>query len=188
MADSEPVAEQEAAESAVFGPMVEWTLQNPRTKETRTFTQTELMLEGETRLLGLVRRVAHLMRNSGITLEQLQALFAEDATLDWDLAMNLLDIASEQVPEIIAESAVIFCGVYPTDVDGKPDKDYDPTIRFMKQSLNFLRWTDMVRAFAAQNDYRRLARPFSRALAEGRSQMSAPPESGTKTGSPSSTS
>jgi hypothetical protein len=163
--------------TAVFPPTVEWTLRNPRTKETRTFEQSELTIEGEARLLALVQQTAQALSATAFPWDKLAALFDPAvAALDWTAGAEMLGMISTQLPDVVAEAAVIFLGIYADNEDGTRNGDYDDDKRFLRSALNFTRFVDLVKTFAQQNDYQRLSLPFGRALEAGARMM--PPQSG----------
>lgn len=153
--------------SAAFPEVVEWTLRNPRTKEERQYEQTELTIEGESRLVALVQRVAANLTAEGFPWERLSDVFDPNTPTDWNLATSMLGIVASEMPEAVAESTCLFLGIYPSLEDGTRNPDFEGEKRFIRGAMTFSRWVDMVQVFAKQNDYQRLVSPFGRALATG---------------------
>ena len=154
--------------SAVFPPAVELTLRNPRTQETRTFVQSELTIEGEARLLALVQQTAQGLSETAFPWDKLSIMFDPAVTgIDWPVAAEMLGIISTQLPDVVAEAATIFLSLYPQNEDGSRNPAYDVDKRFLRSSLNFARFYDLVITFTKQNDYMRLASPFAERLGRG---------------------
>jgi hypothetical protein len=154
--------------SAIIPPTVEVRLQHKRTKAWRTYEQTELAIEGEARLLGLIHHTGVALTASDFPWDLLGQLFSDaSASIDWQKAITLLGSVSIAAPNAVADSALIFFGIYPVNEDGTPNTAYDDHRAFIKGALTFTGWTGLVRTFTEQNDYQRLITPFAQALAAG---------------------
>lgn len=141
-----------------------WELRDPKTGETRTFEQTELSIEGEVRLVQLAGLTIKRLNEQGFPWEEVSRMFDDTQTLDWAKASEVLTLAIAEVPELAAESCSILFGLFPTDDNGIRNPQYDDDKKFIRKSVNFTRWIDILTLFTEQNDYKRLARPFSLAV------------------------
>lgn len=154
--------------SAVIPSTVEWTLQHKRTKEIRTYEQTELAIEGEARLVGLAQQVGARLSETDFPWDMLVDLFSDETKpLDWDKAIVALGSVADVAPNAVADSSLILFGVYLTRDDGTRNPDYEDQRTFLKGAVTFTQWTEILRTFAAQNDYQRLVGSFGRAMAAG---------------------
>jgi hypothetical protein len=153
--------------SATFPEVVEWTLRNKRTNEERRYEQTELTIEGEARLLGIVQKVAANLTAEGFPFDKLSTLFDVDRPIDWVLAAELLGMVSGELPDVVSDTTCLFFGILPTLEDGTRNPEFESERRFIRGAMTFSRWVDIVQVFASQNDYQRLAAPFGKALAMG---------------------
>lgn len=151
--------------SAVVPASVVWTLNSLRDPEQkpRTYAQRELAIEGESSLVSLVMRVGGALKEAGFDFDRLSSLF-DDGPTDWQLLMDVLTIATAVIPDVATSASLIFLGVYRTTADGKPNESYGDEATFLRGAVNVARLIDMVRIYAAQNDYRRALRPFAQAL------------------------
>jgi len=147
-----------AEDRGPIGPRVEWKLTHKRTGQERTFTQTELSIMGEARLLSWARHVGNLLKEKEFDWGALGSSL--DGDLDWNLILEVLGILAEEGPEQIVESTCILLGLYTTNEDGTPNTTFADDKAFLMGSVNFHIWVDMVRVFSEQNEYQRLARPF----------------------------
>lgn len=141
-----------------------WELRDTKTGEVRTFEQSELSIEGEVRLVQLAGSTINRLNERGFPWDKAAEMLDENANIDWSLASDMLMLALVDVPDIVAESTCILFGLYPVDESGVRNKDYDADKVFLKRSLNFARWIDILTVFTEQNDYQRLAKPFSLAV------------------------
>lgn len=152
--------------SAVVPASVVWTLNSLRDPEQkpRTYAQRELAIEGESALVGLVMRVGGALKEAGFDFDRLSTIF-DDGPTDWSLVVDVVSIASAVIPDVATEAALIFLGVYRTNLDGSPNAEqYESERTFLRGAINVARVIDLVRIYAAQNDYRRALRPFTQAL------------------------
>jgi len=140
-----------------------WELRD-KTGQIRTFEQTELSIEGEVRLVQLAGITVRRLNDQGFPWEEVAKVFDENNTIDWVAASDVLMLAIAEMPEIVSESTAILFGLYPVDDNGIRNKEYDTDKKFIRQALNFTRWVDILTVFTEQNDYQRLARPFSLAV------------------------
>jgi hypothetical protein len=171
--------------SAIFPGAVEHTLVNKRTGEQRQFVQTELSIEGEARLLALVRDIGARLTQSEFPWDLLADLFSDQtAPLDWDKALNLLGSVAEVAPDAVVESSLILFGIFPTNDDGTRNPEYEDARRFLLKAVTVTRWTDLIKVYIEQNEYQRMADNFGRALAAGAAQRR---PAGAPNGSPSAT-
>lgn len=145
-------------------PITTWQLRNVRTKESRAYDQSELSIEGEARLLTLVRDAGAKLNEDGFDWQALIDLFEPSKDMDWFGATKLLGVVAAQLPDVVAEAATIFLGVYPTNEDGSRNADFEGEKRFIKGAVKFTTFIDMVKTFAEQNDYQRLADPIGAIL------------------------
>ena len=152
--------------SPVFPPSVPVTLRNPRSEEVREYIQTELTIEGEARLLGLVHETAAKLNDAGFPWDQLGPLFDEREPMDWVMATDLLARVATVAPDAITDAVTIFLGIYPTNEDGSRNADYEDERRFIRSAVKFATFVDMVKTFAEQNDYQRLADPIGAILGQ----------------------
>jgi hypothetical protein len=143
---------------------VDWTLRNPRTKEVRHYEQNELTIEGEARLIGILRTAAVALREHAFTWPQLESLF-DEGPFQYDLALDLVGAVTSYAPDLLVDAALVFVGVFPTDENGQPNAEYEQHRTFVKGSLKIAMVVDMIRTFAAQNDIARMLAPFSSTLA-----------------------
>jgi hypothetical protein len=140
-----------------------WELRD-KSGQVRTFEQTELSIEGEVRIVQLAGQTIDRLNKAGFPWDEVAAIFAEEGQIDWARASDILMLVIAEVPEFVAESTCILFGLYPVDENGVRNKDYDADKKFIRQSLNFTRWVEILEVFTEQNDYKRLARPFSMAV------------------------
>lgn len=158
---------------AIPGPH-EWKLRNVRTDETRIFSQSELSIEGESRLLGLVKRTAEELNEDGFPWEAIGPLFEPGVDIDWMVASKLLGIIGDRMPDAFTELATILLGIYPTNEDDSKNPTFDSDRRFLKGSIKFALIVDMLKVFIEQNDYQRMADPIGAIIgATARSGMAA---------------
>lgn len=152
------------ADSPAFPDAVSWTFRNARSKEQRTYEQTELSLEGDARILGIGRHVLLQLNEGAVPWERLRSMFDEDAQLDWKLLLDVVGLTVEQAPTAVAEVVATLMGIFPTNEDGGRNPDYDGEVRFLRGALNISRVVDVLKVAATQNDYQRLLAPFSGTL------------------------
>lgn len=161
-------------ETSVGVPEVrQWTLRNKRSSETRQFEQSELTIEGETRLLAIVHEIVTSVDD--FPWEKIPPLFDEDRPIDWAVVIDLLGLVSKQLPDAIADVTCVFLGIYPTHEDGSADPEYDVTKRFIRGAIKLTDVVEMVRTFTQQNDYQRLADPIGAILGRAAAPRVAPP-------------
>lgn len=140
-----------------------WELRN-RAGETRTFEQAELSIEGEVRIIQLAGATVKRLNDQGFPWDEVARIFDETQQINWAQASDVLMLAIAEIPELVAESCAILFGLYPVDEKGVRNKDYDSDKLYIRQSVNFTRWIEILTVFTEQNDYQRLARPFSLAV------------------------
>lgn len=160
--------------SAALGATVEWRLYNPRRKETRTFEQGELSIEGEARLIGLARKFGTVLGEAGYTFGELGALMDGEGATDWPKALGLIEAVASFAPDLVADAVTVLFGIFPTNEDGTPAADYEDTRLFLRGAVNSAKVNDIFRAFIALNQYARLVGPFSATLAEAMDAYAAP--------------
>jgi len=148
-----------ADQQAPFGARVEWALTHKRSGETRTFVQTELPIEGEARMLGLVRQIGETLKDKAFDWERLGGML-DRGDLEWDFILQSIHLVEEEGPQFVVDSAAILLGVYPTNEDGSANQSYEADKAFIRGSINTDLWTRMLRTYADQNDYQRMVRPF----------------------------
>lgn len=149
----------------------EWTFTS-RDGESRTFQQQELTIDGEAALFGLIAgsvvelqkkdfpfdRVADLFPEEG---EDGEAVFGPDTL---SLASQMATVIATTAPHIIPKAAAILLGIFPTDEYGKPNKDYNETVAFLRKSIHAADAAEMFQTFVEQNDVQRLTVPFVTAV------------------------
>lgn len=128
---------------------------------TRTFEQNELKIDGEVRLVQLAGATIKRLTEAGFPWQDVTKVFAEDGSILWDKASDMLMLAVSEVPELVAESTMILFELHPKNEDGTRNKEYDTDKAFIRRAINMTRWIEIVMKFTEQNDYERLARPFS---------------------------
>lgn len=143
---------------------VDWALRNPRTKEVRHYEQTELTIEGEARLIGILRVAAITLRENQFTWPQLESIF-DDGPFQYDLALDVLGPLVSYAPDLLVDAALVFLGIYPTQENGTPNPAYEQERVFVKGSLKLAIVIEMIRTFVTQNDVARMLAPFSSTLA-----------------------
>ena len=157
-----------------FGPVVEWTLKH-RDGEERTYRQTELAIEGEARMLGLAHKAGSILKDRAFNFEDLVAM-VDDGQPRWKAILDAIGIIVEEAPGLIAEAALVLLGIYPTNLDGTPNREFDDHERFIRATVSSAKFFDMMRVFVTQNDYQRMAGPFWNRFQSGREpEMQAPP-------------
>lgn len=141
-----------------------WTLRNVKTQEVRTFEQSELTIDGEVRLIQLANETIRILNEKGFPWDEVGNVVAEDGTWDWPKVSELLTLVITEIPEFVAESTAILFSLSPFDDEGRRNRDYERDKLFIRNSISFPRWIEIVQKFTEQNDYERLARPFGLAL------------------------
>lgn len=177
--------------SAVYPGVVSVTLSKKRPPaaggqpERRTFIQTELTIDGEAQLLGLVSAVGAALSESNFPWDALAQLFSEGQNeIEWPKAIGMLGTVAGVLPNVVVDSTCIFFGIFEFDEHNARNAEWEADRAFLRASLTFTTWVDIVKTFAEQNDYQRLAGPFGQALAQGawlRTTPPAGPESETPT-------
>lgn len=158
---------------AGYPPRVTVEIVHKRTEEKRQYLQTELAIDGEAQLLGLVEQVGIVLSEREFPWETLAKLFDAEGQAALDArqlgpdVVKMLGAVVAAVPTAIKDSACIFLGIYQFDADGTRNPDWEREREFLGGALTFTAWVDLVRTFLAQNDYQRLAAPFGEALATG---------------------
>lgn len=143
-----------------------WELRNGRRRETRTYEQGEVAIEGEARLIGIARKVGVVLGEAGYTFGMLGEFFDENREVDWDKALALAEHVALYAPDLIAETVTVFLSIYPTNEDGTRNASYDDEVAFLRGAINTARFVDMARVFMATNEYAKLIGPFSQTLSE----------------------
>lgn len=156
-------------DSAVVPPIVEWRFVDVRASEARTFQQTELSIEGEARLISLASRVGEALRAVGYSWAQIGDVLDNGSV---DQMVSLVVDLAPAAPDLVTDAAMVMLGLFPTDVFGNPEPEYDADRLFIRHTINITRFADMVTVLMAQNDYQRLLRPFSRTLASAMGSLS----------------
>lgn len=142
-----------------------WEVRNKKTGEVRTFEQSELSIEGEVRIVQLAGKTIQKLSTTGFPWDELARVIGESGDIDWNKASDMLMMVITEVPEFVAESTAILFSLYPVDDNGKRNPEYDKDKVFLRQGINFTQWVEIIETFTLQNDYQRLARPFSMAAA-----------------------
>ena len=143
-------------------PSVEWKLvrRSGADSEERTYTQSELSIEGEARILGMGTKIGALLKEKDFDINRIANMIQSEGDLDWDAIFEAITLVTENAPALVAETALTFVSIFPTSDDGTPNREYDDHQKFMRGAINVSKFTQMVRVFVAQNDWERMARPF----------------------------
>lgn len=167
---------------------VEIVLRHPRRKETRTYTQTELALDGEARLIQLAAKAASVLAQGGYTLTDIWQMFEvgmeKPEDVEWGEATTLIEYIAAYAPALLAEATTVYLGIFPTDELGNPNPEYEDHLAFIRGSVRLATFVDMTRLFMRQNDYRRLLAPFSKTLADAAGSFGGASDSGEPEPSP----
>lgn len=153
-------------EQSVLSPDVHvWELALKKTREARTFYQSELTIDGEAALLGLVSRTILQLAERGIPISTIGTLM-DMATneVDWPKVTSLLSQASPILPQLGSEVAAILTGYYPIDEFGHPADDWKAAVAWMRGAISIPILVEMLQVFTEQNDYKRLSVPFATAV------------------------
>lgn len=155
--------------SVLQPPEREWSFRNKRRDEERAYLQQELTIDGEAALIGLVIRMAKLLSDVGFPFQKLADLITSDEKpqIDWAVAEDLLTTALVLVPRAGAEACAILFGYLPTTEMGRPNAEYVEQVNWLRQCLHLSDIVAVLDAFAAQNDWERLSRPFGMAMRKG---------------------
>lgn len=160
-----------AEQTGVITPEVrEWEFtakSGPAKGEARIFYQSELTIDGEFALLGLVTRAMATLAENDFPIADLGKLQAPDGQLDWEVAGRLASEAAPYVPSLASESSAILFGYFPTDHQNHRSPDYDEVVKFIRSGLTTTRWIDVLNVFSDQNDWKRMSAPFAGALRKG---------------------
>lgn len=142
-----------------------WELVNHAKQEARTYSQTELTIDGEVQLFQLVNRVIDRLNRTGFPWQEVTALFSDDVNepIDVAKAAGLLTLAMSELPEAAAECACIMFGIFPSDPGAGRNKSFDDDKAFIRSVLKTAQLVDIIQTFVEQNDWERLTRPFARA-------------------------
>ncbi len=140
-----------------------WSLRD-KTGTTRTFEQSELTIDGEVRLFQLSASTIQHLNKANFPWDEATKIVDEYGEWDWIKAAELLTLAVSELPELVSESVCIFFGLAPFNEDGSRNTTYESDKLFVRRSISFTRWVDILQVFIEQNDYNRLARPFGSAL------------------------
>lgn len=136
-------------------------------KETRHFVQQELTIDGEMQLFGLISEAIPRLTKAGFPFDKLGALFPDDMTgygpETLKVVAEMATSVSAAAPDLLSRAAAICLGIFPKDIDGKPNRDYDEQVAFIRGSLHVADVVEMTETFIEQNDIERLKGPFERA-------------------------
>lgn len=165
-------------------PMVsEVVLRNGRTRAIRTFEQSELSIEGEARLVGIARKIADVLAQTGYSWSQLTDVFTNEEFTDYQIVWDVVEKVGEYAPDLVADIGTILFAIYPTDENGVPNAAFEEDRTFLRGALNIRRLVEMFQTFVAQNDYRRLMAPFGLTLTETMAVLRGRPASADAPGS-----
>lgn len=149
-------------------PKREWQFTSRKTQEERVYLQQELTIDGEAALIGLVITVARQLADTGFPFQKLADLIGEEEqTLDWAVAEELLTHALTVAPRAGSEAAAILFGYFPTTEAGRLNPEYEEQVVWLRGVLHLADLVEVLEAFATQNDWERLQRPFGSALRRG---------------------
>lgn len=152
-------------EQSVLAPDVHvWVLAKKKTREERTFYQSELTIDSEAALMGLASRVIGELAERGIPISSIGTLMSDAGEIDWPKVTGLLSQASPMIPQMASEVAAILCGYSPVNEEGRPAEDWTPTVAFMRGAISIPILVEMLQVFTEQNDYKRLSAPFATAV------------------------
>lgn len=149
-----------------------WVFRDPDTGEERHYVQRELTMDGEVELFALIGRTVQALNGAGYDWVPLRIALsaAKDKgpeALDWGAVARAFSAALLVVPTLGAEVAIILLGIFATDGHGQRNPAYADEAAFIRKDLRVGTLMEMLRVFAAQNDYDRLLLPFrQRAAAE----------------------
>lgn len=148
-------------------------LTHKRTGQERTYQQTELAIDGEAKLIGLVERAGMILSEREFPWDTLAKLFSDEGQAQLDPkqlgpdAMKVLSIVASAVPDLVIDSTCLFFGIFEFDEDGTRNPEWETERKFIRGAVGFVQWVDFVRTFIGQNDYQRLADPFAQAFTAG---------------------
>lgn len=152
---------------------VEVVLVHKQTGEERKYQQTELAIDGEAQLMGLIERAASFLMERDFPWDTLSKLFSPEGQAQLNPeqlgpdAVKVLSIVATAVPDLVIDSTCVFFGIFEFDEDGKRNEEWLAERKFIRRAVGFVQWVDLVRTFISQNDYQRLAEPFGQAFAAG---------------------
>ncbi len=146
--------------------------------EKRIFQQSELTIDGEMQIFGLIAEAIPILQEAKFPFDQLPALFpekAEDFGADTLLAVGGMATAiAKAAPDLITKATAIVLGIHPRDINGKPNADYDDQMLFLRLSIHTADVVEMFETFLEQNDIERLKSPL--VAAWQKVMEAAPPE------------
>lgn len=154
---------------------------------TKTFEQSELTIDGEVRIVQLANATIQSLNKAGFPWEEVATVVDKQGDWDWAKLSGLLSLAVTEVPEFVSESACILFDISPFDEEGRRNTAYESDKLFIRKSINFAKWIEVMQTFVDQNDYERLIRPFGLALTRTLGTMTATPSRESETSSPPST-
>jgi hypothetical protein len=142
-----------------------WSFRHLETGEVREYEQRELSIDGEVQLFSLITRSIERLGTDFPWDSLRETLRKADAGqglegFDWSTIGTLSSLAVIQVPGLASEAAAVFLGIFPTDTRGQRNPRFDEEVEFLRGALKMERLVEMLKVFAEQNDYKRLALPF----------------------------
>jgi hypothetical protein len=132
--------------------------------ERRTFVQQELTLDGETQLFGLVAEAVPRMQGAGFPFDRIMEIFPDEENQFGPEAISAVAEMAQTLaviaPDLVTRAAAVTLGIFPKDIDGKPNRHYDEQVGFLRQSMHTADVVEMFETFVEQNDVKRLQAPF----------------------------
>jgi len=132
--------------------------------ERRTFVQQELTLDGEMQLFGLVAEAIPRLQSVGFPFQRIQEVFPDENN---EFGPGVLPAVSEMAqtlavvaPDIVTRAAATCLGIFPKDINGKPNRAYDEQLAFLRHAMHTADVVEMFQTFVEQNDIERLQAPF----------------------------
>lgn len=147
----------------------EWTFirrsdEPPGTGEKRVFTQAELTIDGELHLFGLIAEAIPMLQKADFPFDDIPKLFPEDESQFGPETLKAISNMAQSItvaaPDLITRAVAVALGIFPRDINQKPNKDFDDQVLFLRQSIHVADVVEMFEVFIEQNDIERLKSPF----------------------------
>lgn len=132
--------------------------------ERRTYIQQELTIDGEMHLFSLIAEAIPRLQTAGFPFERIADIFPDENNQFGpdtipavsEMAQTLIVVA----PDLITRAVSVCLGIFPKDINGKPNRSYDEDLKFLRQSIHTSDVVEMFETFTEQNDIERLQAPF----------------------------
>jgi hypothetical protein len=145
----------------------QWTFTD-REGKSRTYEQSELTIDGEMQLFGLIARQAVKLRESGFDFAQAGQVLVDvpggGTDVNIALAGSMLAEAASIMPSFISEAAAVLLSIFPVDEQGRRNQTYTDEVAFLRRTMHTADALEMLTTFLEQNDIERLKAPFQMAL------------------------